>query len=143
MRDPVSGTLIALVFTQILFALLLPLVLIPPPEGLEWNLYVITLETARELVVEAAAVTVVLFTLAIWLQRRFWLTGFFTSVPLVGLALVLGPLWYNTGGFSPTDAAGKKPLFFAGYLALALLLGAIVWFMAGIERRDWDHYERD
>jgi hypothetical protein len=143
MRDPVSGTLIAFVFTQVLFTLLLPLVLIPPPEGLEWNLYVITLETARELVVEAAAVTVVLFTAAIWIQRRFWMTGFFAAVPLVGLSLVLGPFWYNTGGFSPSDAAGKKPLFFAGYLLLALILGAIFWFMAGIERRDWGPYERE
>src|SRR3954469_14813684 len=134
MRDQVSRTLIAFVACQILFVLLLPVVLIPPPDGIELRFYVIGLETAREVVVEAAAATIVLFTLAIWIQRRFWLTGFAASVPLIGLALVSAPFWVNTSGVSPQDMAGKGSLFFLGYLALLVLLGAIFWFLAVMER---------
>ncbi len=137
MRDSVSRTLIALVATQLVFMLLLPLILIPPPDGLDLSVYAIGFSTARDLVIEAAAGTVLLFTLAVWLQRRYWLMGFLVATPLIGLSLVLAPFWVDTGGMSPAEMSTKGWLFFAGYLGLAVLLGAMFWFLAVMEpRRD-------
>jgi hypothetical protein len=137
MRDSVSRTLIALVVAQVLFMLVLPLVLIPPPDGLELRLYAIGFANARNLVVEAAAGTVLLFTAAVWIQHRFWLMGFFPTVPLVGSALVLAPFWINTGGASAKELASKGSLFFLGYIGLAVLLGAVYWFLAVMEPGEW------
>lgn len=135
MQDAVARTLIAFVGTQILFMALLPLILIPPPDGLELRLYAIGFASARDLVIEAAAWTVLLFTLAVIVQRRWWLTGFLASTPLIGVSLVLAPFWFNTGGLAPAEMQTKGWLFFAGYVALALVLGAVFWFFAVMERR--------
>jgi hypothetical protein len=136
MRDPISRTLLAFVGCQVLFALLLPLVLIPPPEGLAFDLYVFGLREAATLVVEAAAGTIVLFTVAVWIQRRFWLLGYASTVGLIGPALVLAPFFFHTDGITRSGTADKSALFFTGYLALAAVLGTVFWFAAVMERRD-------
>ena len=48
MFDSVSRTLIGLVLTQLLFAVLLVLALIPPPEGLEFRIYSVGFASARD-----------------------------------------------------------------------------------------------
>ena len=136
MRDTISRTLIAFVICQLILMGLLPFVFIPPPEGLDINLYVIGFKTARDLVIDSAAGSILLFTIAIWAQRRFWLTGFLATVGLVGPALVLAAFFVNTGGVTAAETANKGALFFLGYLALALILGAIFWFLAVMERED-------
>lgn len=138
MRDPISRTLFALIGCQILFALLLPLVLIPPPEGLALDLYMFGLHDAADLVVRAAAGTIVLFALAVWIQRRFWLTGYAASVGLIGPALVLAPFFVHTDGVTRAGTAEKSLTFFAGYLALAFILGTVFWFAAVLERSEED-----
>lgn len=140
MRDLVSRTLIALIVAQLLFMALLPFVFIPPPEGLELRFYAVGFSSSRNLVVEAAAYTLILFTLAVCIQRRFWLTGFLVTTPLIGISLVLAAFYLNTGGFSARETASKSWTFFAGYVLLALVLGAVFWFIAVMEPND---YERE
>jgi hypothetical protein len=53
---------------------------------------------------------------------------------------VLAAFWLNTGGISARDTATKSWTFFAGYAGLALILGAVFWFIAVMEPHD---YERD
>jgi hypothetical protein len=139
-RDSVSRTLVAFIATQLVLMVLLPFVFIPPPEGLEVRFYAVGFSSSRELVVEAAAYTLILFTVAICIQRRFWLTGFLVTTPLIGFSLVLAAFWLNTGGISARDTATKSWTFFAGYAVLALILGAVFWFIAVMEPHD---YERD
>ncbi len=140
MRDSVSRTLVAFIVTQLVFMVLLPFVFIPPPEGLELRFYAVGFTSSRELVVEAAAYTIILFTIAVCIQRRFWLTGFLATTPLIGLSLVLAAFWLNTGGIAARETATKSWTFFAGYVGLALVLGAVFWFIAIMEPRE---YERD
>lgn len=134
MRDEISRTLIAFVGCQLLFMALLPFVLLPPPESFALDVYVFGFKVARDLVLEAAAGSILLFTIAIWIQRRFWLTGFFATLGLVGPALVLAQFFVHTGGITRAGTADKGLTFFVGYLILALLLGAIFWFLAVMER---------
>lgn len=136
MRDSVSRTLIAFVLVQALFALLLPLAIAVSGEGLDASVYAIAFQNKRQLVVEAAAGTLVLFTLAVWIQRRWWLMGFFESVPLIGLSLVLAPFYLDTAGVALSDMKGKGWHFFAGYVGVALVLGIVFWFLAVVDRRD-------
>lgn len=138
MRDEISRTLIAFVACHVLFMALLPFVLIPPPESLSLDVYVFGFRTARDLVIDAAAGAVLLFTIAIWIQRRFWLTGFFATVGIVGPSLVLAQFFVHTSGITRAGTADKGALFFLGYLALALFLGAAFWFLAVMERDDVD-----
>ena len=136
MRDSVSRTLIAFVLVQVLFAALLPLAIAASSQGLDLSVYSIIFTNKRDLVIEAEAFTVVLFTLAIWIQRRWWLTGFFASVPLIGVSLVLAPFYLDTGGGALTQMKTKGWQFFAGYGGLAILLGIVFWFLAVYEGRD-------
>jgi len=128
MFDSVSRTLIGLVLTQLLFAVLLPLALIPPPEGLEFRIYSVGFASARDLVVEAAAFTVVLFAASVVLLRRLGRTGLLPTTVLVGPCLVAAPFWANTGSFA--DIAGRAWAFHAAYAVLALGLGALFWLIA-------------
>jgi len=90
MRDSVSRTLIAFVLVQALFVILLPLAIVASAQGLDVSVYSIAFEEKYRLLAQTEVATVLLFTLAIWAQRRWWLTGFLTSVPLIGLSVVLG-----------------------------------------------------
>jgi len=136
MRDSVSRTLIAFVLVQALFVLLLPLAIVVSAQGLDVSVYSIAFEEKYRLLAQSEVGTVLLFTLAVWMQRRWWLTGFLTSVPLIGLSIVLAPFYLDTGGGALSQMRGKGWQFFAGYGGLAVFLGIVFWFLAVLERRD-------
>ena len=136
MRDSVSRTLIAFVLVQALFVVLLPLAIVASAQGLDVSVYTIAFEEKYRLLAQTEVATVLLFTLAIWIQRRWWLTGFLTSVPLIGLSVVLAPFYLDTGGGALSQMRGKAWQFFAGYAGLAIFLGIVFWFLAVLERRD-------
>lgn len=138
MRDSVSRTLIAFIATQLIFMGLLPFVFIPPPDGLELRFYAVGFASSRDLVVEAAAYTIILFTVAVCIQRRFWVTGYLVTAPLIGISLVLAAFWLNTSGLSGKELASKSWTFFVGYFALALIVGTVFWVIAVLEPHDYE-----
>lgn len=121
--------LTALVAAELVLLLALPLLLLPPPEGLSLGVYSFGLATARAMVLEGAAGTVVLVMLALWALAR-WPLPAVAGVPLLGVALTASPLWVKAGSL-----ATHGPVVYLGAAGLALLLGALFWALALLEPR--------